>query len=63
MCVVMRIWVSAFACVAFVMKHIWRQNSVSARAQALLGFGIQWVQIKGMLHNIGGGVDLGCRPV
>jgi len=36
---------------------------MSAQAQALLGFWIQWVKIKGMLHNIGGGVDLGCGPV
>jgi len=36
---------------------------VSAQAQALLGFWIQWVQIKGMLHNNGGGVDLGFGPI
>ena len=54
----MIIWVSALACVAFLMKHI-----LSAQAQALVGFWIQGVQIIGMLHNIGGGVDLGCRPV
>jgi hypothetical protein len=59
----MRIWVSALACVAFVIRHILWQNFVSAQAQPLLGFWIQWVQIKGMLHNIGGGVDLACGQV
>jgi len=58
MCLVMIIWVSALACVAFLMKHI-----LSAQAQALVGFWIQGVQIIGMLHNIGGGVDLGCGPI
>jgi len=35
---------------------------VSARAQASLGFWIQWVQVKGMLLNVGGGVKLGHSP-
>jgi len=36
---------------------------MSAQAQALLGFWIQWVQVKGMLHNVGGGVKLGLVPI
>jgi hypothetical protein len=36
---------------------------VSARAQALLGFWIQWVQVKGVLHYVGGGVKLCCGPI
>ena len=36
---------------------------MSVQAQALVGFWIQGVQIIGMLHNIGGGVDLGCGPI
>ena len=48
------------ACVAFVIKHILRQYVMSAQAQALLRFWIQWVQVKEMLHNIGGGVNVGC---
>jgi len=59
----MRNWVSVFACVAFVIKHILWQNFVSAQAQALLGFWIKWVQIKGMLLNVGGDVDVGCGPI
>ena len=59
----MRIWCSALACVAFVIKHILWQHFVSTPTQALLGFWIQWVQVKGMLHNVGGGVKLGSGPV
>jgi len=56
----MRIWVSALACVAFVIKHILLQNFLSTPTQALLGFCIQWVQVKGTLHDVRGGVKLGC---
>jgi hypothetical protein len=35
----------------------------AAQTQALLGFWIQWAQVRGMLHNVGGGVQLGCGPV
>ena len=59
----MRIWVSAHACVVFVMKRILLQNFVSTQTQALLGFSIQWVQVKGMLHYFGGGVKVGCGPI
>jgi hypothetical protein len=59
----MRILVSALACVAFVIKHILLQNFVSTPTQALLGFWIQWVQVKRMLHNVGGGVKVGCGPI
>jgi hypothetical protein len=59
----MTIWVSALACVAFVIKHVLLQNFVSTSAQALLGFWIQWVQVKGMMHNVGGVVKLGCGPI
>jgi hypothetical protein len=41
------------------MKHILLQNYVSTPTQALLGFFIRWVQVKGMLHNFEG-VKLGC---
>lgn len=59
----MRIWVSAVACVRFLIKHILGQNFESAQTQALLGLWIQWVQVKGMLHNVGGGLKAGCGPV
>jgi len=59
----MRIRVSAIACVEFVIKHILLQNFVSTPTQALLGFWIQWVQVKGMLHNVGGSVKVGCGPI
>jgi hypothetical protein len=59
----MRNLVSALACVAFVIKHILLQTFVSTPTQTLLGFWIQWVQGKGMLHNVGGGVKLGCGPI
>jgi hypothetical protein len=36
---------------------------VSAQVQASLGFWIQWVQVKGMLLIVGGGVKLGCGPI
>jgi hypothetical protein len=36
---------------------------VSAQAQSSLGFWIQWVQVKGVLLNVGGGVKLGCGPI
>jgi hypothetical protein len=49
--------------VAFVKMHILLQNFLSTITQALLGFFIQWVQFKGMLHNVGGGVKLGCGPI
>jgi len=55
-CLMMWIWVSALACVTFVIQHILWQNFVSAQAQTLLGFWIQWVQVKGMLRNVGEGV-------
>jgi hypothetical protein len=58
----MRIWVSAIACVAFVIKHILLENFVSTPTQTLLGFCIQWLQVKGMLHNVGG-AKLGCGPI
>jgi hypothetical protein len=58
----MRNLVSALACVEFSIKHILLQNFVSTPTQALLGFCIQWVQGKGMLHNVGGGVIVGCGP-
>jgi len=48
----MRNLVSALAWVAFVITHILIQNFVSAPTQALLGFWIQWVQGKGMLHDV-----------
>ena len=53
----------ALACVAFVIKHILLRYFVSTPTQALLGFWIQWVQVKGVLHNVGGGVKLGCGPI
>jgi len=56
----MQIWVSALACVPFVIKHILLQNFVSTPTQALLAFWIQLVQVKGMLHDVGGGVKVGC---
>jgi hypothetical protein len=59
----MRICVIALAFVAFGTKHILLQNFVSTSTQALLGFWIQWVQFKGMLHNVGGGVKVGRGPV
>jgi hypothetical protein len=59
----MRIWVSALACVAFVIKGSLLQNFVSTPTQLLLGFWIHWVQVKGMLHNVGGGVKVGCGPI
>jgi hypothetical protein len=42
----MRIWVSALACVVYVIKHILLLNLVSTPTQALLGFWIHWVQVK-----------------
>jgi hypothetical protein len=46
------------------MKHVLLQNFMSTTsAQAFLGFWIQWVQVKGMLHNVGGVVKLGCGPI
>jgi len=59
----MRILVSAFSFVAFVIMHILLQNFVSTPTQALLGFWIQWVQGKGMLHNVGRVVKVGCGPI
>jgi hypothetical protein len=59
----MRICVSALACVAFVIKHILLQNFVSTPTQTLLGFWIQWVQVRGMLHNTGGDIKVGCGPI
>jgi hypothetical protein len=56
---VLRISVCAFACVAFCNKAYF----VSAQAQASLGFWSQWVQVKGMVLNVGGGVKLGCGPM
>jgi hypothetical protein len=35
---------------------------MSVQAQALLGLWIQCVQVKGMLHNVGG-VKVGCGPI
>jgi hypothetical protein len=58
----MRIWISAFAFVAFVIKYVLWQNFVSAQAQASLGFWILCVQVKRMLLNVGGGVKLGHGP-
>jgi hypothetical protein len=63
MCVVMRIWVIALAFVAFGTKHILLQNFVSTSTQALLGFWIQWVQVRVMLHNVGGSVKVGRGPL
>jgi hypothetical protein len=59
----MRNLVSALACVAFVINHILLQNFVSTPTQTLLRFCIQWVQGKGMLHNVGEGVKLGYGPI
>jgi len=36
---------------------------VSIPTQGLLGFLIQLVQVKGMLHDVGGGAKLGCGPI
>jgi len=36
---------------------------VSTPTEALLGFLIQWLQVRGMLHNVGGGVKVGCSPI
>jgi len=58
----MRILVSALACVPFIIKYILLQNFVSTPTQVLLGFWIQWVQVKGMLHD-GGGAKVGCGPI
>jgi hypothetical protein len=52
-------WASALACVPFVIKHILLENFVSTPTQVLLGFWIQWVQVKGMLHDFGGGIKVG----
>jgi hypothetical protein len=52
-CLMMRIWISVI-----VIKYF-----VSFKAQALLGFWIQWVQVKGVLLNVGEGVKLGCGPI
>jgi len=56
-------WVNALACVPFVTKHILLRNFVSTPKHGLLGFWIQWVQVKGMLHDFGGGVKVGCGPI
>jgi len=48
----MRILISALACVPFVIKHILLQNLVSTPTQALLALWIQLVQAKGMLHDV-----------
>jgi hypothetical protein len=37
--------------------------SAQAQAQTSLRFWIQWVQVKGMLHNDGEGLKLGCGPI
>ena len=58
----MQIWVSALACVPFVIKHILLQNFVSTPTQALLAFWIQLVQVKRMLHD-GGGAKVGCGTI
>ena len=55
-------WASALACVPFVIKRILLKNFVSTPTQVLLGFWIQWVQVKGMLHD-GGGAKVGCGPI
>ena len=44
MCILMRILVSALACVPFVIKHIMLENFVPTPTQALLRFSIQWVR-------------------
>ena len=56
-------WANELACVPFVIKHILLQNFVSTPKHGLLGFWIQWVQVKGMLHDFGGGVKVGCGPI
>jgi hypothetical protein len=56
----MIICVSALACVAFVTNHIMSQMFVSAQAQALVGFWIQWVQVKGKLQLMADCLKLCC---
>jgi hypothetical protein len=36
---------------------------VLTQKQALLGFWIQWLQVRGMVHNVEGVVKLGCGPI
>jgi len=56
-------WASALACVPFVIKRILLKNFVSTPTQFLLGFWIQWVQVKLMLHDNGGGAKVRCGPI
>ena len=56
----MRICVSAVVCVPFAAEHILGHNFESVQTQALLGL---WVQVHGMLHDVGGGIKVGCGAV
>jgi hypothetical protein len=48
---------------AICNKAYFVKEFVSTPTQALLGFWIQLVQVKGMLHDFGGGVKVGCGPI